>query len=49
MPECPTFLKLPARAAKPRSRGITHVLDSGLTPGRDPGLPRARPRTWWTS
>jgi phosphosulfolactate synthase len=29
--ECPTFLKLPARAAKPRSRGITHVLDSGLT------------------
>lgn len=32
MPECPTFLKLPARAAKPRSRGITHVLDSGLTP-----------------
>ena len=32
MPEGPTFLKLPARAAKPRSRGITHVLDSGLTP-----------------
>ena len=32
MPECPTFLKLPARAVKPRSRGITHVLDSGLTP-----------------
>ena len=32
MPECPTFLKLPARATKPRSRGITHVLDSGLTP-----------------
>lgn len=32
MPECPTFLKLPARAAKPRSRGVTHVLDSGLTP-----------------
>ncbi len=32
MPECPTFLSLPARAAKPRSRGITHVLDSGLTP-----------------
>ena len=32
MPECPTFLKLPARAAKPRPRGITHVLDSGLTP-----------------
>jgi phosphosulfolactate synthase len=33
VPECPTFLKLPARAAKPRSRGITHVLDSGLTTG----------------
>jgi phosphosulfolactate synthase len=32
VPECPTFLKLPSRAAKPRSRGITHVLDSGLTP-----------------
>lgn len=32
MPECPTFLKLPARATKPRSRGITHVLDGGLTP-----------------
>jgi phosphosulfolactate synthase len=32
VPECPTFLKLPARTTKPRSRGITHVLDSGLTP-----------------
>ena len=32
MPECPTFLNLPARSAKPRSCGITHVLDSGLTP-----------------
>ncbi|HEY5351005.1 MAG TPA: phosphosulfolactate synthase [Streptosporangiaceae bacterium] len=32
MPECPTFLRLPARAVKPRSRGVTHVLDSGLTP-----------------
>jgi phosphosulfolactate synthase len=31
VPERPTFLKLPARAAKPRSRGVTHVLDSGLT------------------
>jgi phosphosulfolactate synthase len=29
--EYPTFLKLPARATKPRTRGITHVLDSGLT------------------
>ncbi|HEY4461477.1 MAG TPA: phosphosulfolactate synthase [Streptosporangiaceae bacterium] len=32
MPECPTFLTLPARQPKPRSRGLTHVLDSGLTP-----------------
>lgn len=32
MPECPTFLDLPARSAKPRTSGITHVLDSGLTP-----------------
>jgi len=32
VPECPTFLKLPARSAKPRSCGITHVLDTGLTP-----------------
>lgn len=31
MTECPTFLSLPARQAKPRSRGLTHVLDSGLT------------------
>jgi phosphosulfolactate synthase len=30
--ECPTFLRLPARPAKPRPRGLTHVLDSGLTP-----------------
>jgi phosphosulfolactate synthase len=28
----PSFLLLPARASKPRSRGLTHVLDSGLTP-----------------
>lgn len=27
----PSFLDLPARPAKPRSRGITHVLDKGLT------------------
>jgi phosphosulfolactate synthase len=32
VPECPSFLSLPARTAKPRSRGLTHVLDSGLTP-----------------
>jgi len=28
----PTFLSLPDRSAKPRERGITHILDSGLTP-----------------
>lgn len=32
MPECPTFLTVPARPAKPRVNGITHLLDSGLTP-----------------
>jgi phosphosulfolactate synthase len=32
MTEHPIFLRLPARASKPRSRGLTHVLDSGLTP-----------------
>lgn len=32
MADCPGFLELPARAAKPRARGITHVLDKGLTP-----------------
>jgi phosphosulfolactate synthase len=32
VPECPTFLTLPARQPKPRSRGLTHVLDSGITP-----------------
>jgi phosphosulfolactate synthase len=31
VPECPTFLTLPARPEKPRANGITHVLDSGLT------------------
>lgn len=30
----PGFLSLPARAAKPRRRGITHVLDKGM-PARD--------------
>jgi phosphosulfolactate synthase len=38
VPECPTFLKLPIRDAKPRSRGITHVLDGGLTPDATRGL-----------
>ena len=27
----PPFLDLPQRSAKPRERGITHVLDSGLS------------------
>ena len=27
----PTFLDLPTRQAKPRSRGVTHVLDKGLS------------------
>jgi phosphosulfolactate synthase len=38
VPECPAFLKLPARTAKPRSRGITHVLDKGLTPDATRGF-----------
>lgn len=28
----PTFLELPSRMAKPRTRGITHLLDKGLPP-----------------
>ncbi len=32
MADCPTFLSLPARPGKPRFRGLTHVLDSGLPP-----------------
>jgi phosphosulfolactate synthase len=28
----PAFLNLPARAPKPRTSGLTHVLDKGLTP-----------------
>lgn len=31
MADCPGFLDLPARTAKPRTQGITHVLDKGLT------------------
>ena len=42
MPEGPTFLQLPARSAKPRTRGLTHVLDSGLTvPGTQAFLAQA--------
>jgi phosphosulfolactate synthase len=29
--ECPSFLDLPARTEKPRSGGLTHVLDKGST------------------
>jgi phosphosulfolactate synthase len=29
--ECPDFLELPTREGKPRSSGITHILDKGLT------------------
>jgi phosphosulfolactate synthase len=29
--ECPDFLDLPERPAKPRRRGVTHVLDKGMT------------------
>jgi phosphosulfolactate synthase len=34
----PDFLDLPARPAKPRDRGITHVLDMGLTRQETEGL-----------
>ena len=29
--DCPNFLELPERDQKPRSRGLTHVLDKGMT------------------
>ncbi len=32
MTEGPTFLELPSRMPKPRTRGITHILDKGLSP-----------------
>src|SRR6185312_6616986 len=34
----PPFLDLPQRSAKPRKRGITHVLDSGLSVAEVEGL-----------
>jgi phosphosulfolactate synthase len=34
----PGFLDLPARAAKPRSEGVTHVIDTGLSPAEAAGL-----------
>lgn len=36
--DCPNFLRLPARTAKPRTEGITHVLDKGLSPGETAAL-----------
>ena len=30
----PSFLTLPERSAKPRSAGLTHVLDKGYSPDR---------------
>jgi phosphosulfolactate synthase len=35
---CPGFLDLPARTAKPRRCGLTHVLDKGLTPAATEAL-----------
>src|ERR1700727_2606761 len=39
-PESPSssFLKLPERSAKPRARGLTHVLDRGLSGAEVEGL-----------
>lgn len=34
VPDVPTFPPLPVRSAKPRISGLTHVLDSGMTPSR---------------
>jgi phosphosulfolactate synthase len=36
--EGPTFLELPDRMVKPRTSGITHVLDKGLPPAATVGL-----------
>lgn len=36
--DCPDFLQLPARKVKPRSAGLTHVLDKGLSPAETSGL-----------
>ena len=34
----PDFLDLPARPAKPRETGLTHVIDTGLSPHEADGL-----------
>lgn len=36
--DSPNFLRLPARASKPRSAGLTHVLDKGSPPSEVEGL-----------
>jgi phosphosulfolactate synthase len=36
--DCPDFLELPGRMSKPRTAGITHVLDKGLSPAETGGL-----------
>ncbi|MFM9134336.1 MAG: phosphosulfolactate synthase [bacterium] len=38
MPGSPDFLALPSRDVKPRSRGLTHVLDKGLAPEQTSAL-----------
>src|SRR3954453_4443981 len=38
VPAMPDFLDLPKRQPKPRDRGITHVIDSGLTTVQAEGL-----------
>lgn len=38
MPGPPDFLSLPDRDSKPRTRGLTHVLDKGLDPARTSAL-----------
>src|SRR5437870_3085792 len=38
VPAMPDFLRLPERQAKPRDRGITHVIDTGLTTVQAQGL-----------
>ena len=34
----PTFLQLPSRSSKPRSTGLTHVLDKGMPLGELEGF-----------
>ena len=50
-PESPTtsFLKLPERSRKPRERGLTHVLDRGLSGAEVEGMLEVAGRTWTSS